>query len=446
MIFKIAMYGSFKTTAGYTWLNPNNLDIRKFEDISNHLSNKPSDGRLIQKDDLLGGFLIDKTNGCFCAFRFVDGGRDALGRAGVVITNWAFARYSDVCGKNIRALFDALNFKELPSSNEISLSVSFDFNQTKTLAEGVLNGNEVDCIFKLPDHINQNILVHFTINSLSKKATVKKYSPSKTESPSPKLKTPTINHRLRAKDKSDPWSIFISRRFLSYVFAFLILISAVFLLSPLNKKDLPISEGNRQLSQQTEKVKNKPILDIRKDNKSKDGDLFIDSLAVYVLGNDDFSWYTYNRSGQSELRLFPGTHSDDYGDIFVTFSAKKRKPTLSFSHPISISCEDNIFLFASTDNDNPNFFKFVLSKKEMSESFEPYLLDELRDFYSFQTDKSHPPLIRVLFHRNSIELVYDPSVPVISNNNYSNTLLQCEVISAPVPVIVVYSYKRPYDL
>ena len=88
--------------------------LQLFEVIESNLSQKYEDGRKLGNNELYGGYFVDIHNDLFIAFRFIDGGHDALGRTGVVITNWAVTQYSKILGKNIKPLFDRLTIKQMP--------------------------------------------------------------------------------------------------------------------------------------------------------------------------------------------------------------------------------------------------------------------------------------------------------------------------------------------
>ncbi len=190
MLFKIALYGSFKNTPGYTWVNPDGLDTSPF----GRIPGKPTDGRRIQDDEVRGGYFIDAAKDVFYAFRFINGGSDALGREGVVITNWITVPFSEIRGFNIRPLYDHLRLKELPrdiggidislssknasSHSEVSSNQNTEENFFSVLSPlektGAVQGTTVDALFDIPVSVRRgNPLVMFDLKGNDRTAEVK---------------------------------------------------------------------------------------------------------------------------------------------------------------------------------------------------------------------------------------------------------------------------------
>lgn len=180
MKFAIALYGSFKDSAGYAWKLPVGYDQGVFERIKRHFSKSYEDGRRLSSSELYGGYYIDIINDRFLAFRFIDGGEDALGRVGVVVINWAVTQYSGIVGKNIKSLYDRLTMRQMPLGECIDVDFKSEFafcgNVAGTIlgAERVLLGEEACSVFQLPiAKCCRDTLVEFVLMSQQKEASVK---------------------------------------------------------------------------------------------------------------------------------------------------------------------------------------------------------------------------------------------------------------------------------
>ena len=189
MKFAIALYGSFKDSAGYTWKLPCGYNKKIFETITSNFSQKHEDGRKLKQNELYGGYFIDVHNDRFVAFRFIDGDQDALGRSGVVVTNWAVTQYSKVVGKNIKLLFDRLTMKQMPLGESIDIDFPSDFSFSGSVSasilrsENVISGDKAECVFQIPK-CTKNILIQFTMKANQKEAIIK-FSPPYSEPPRP---------------------------------------------------------------------------------------------------------------------------------------------------------------------------------------------------------------------------------------------------------------------
>ena len=184
MKFTIALYGSFKDSAGYTWKLPNGYNKKLFEVIESNLSQKYEDGRKLGNNELYGGYFVDIHNDLFIAFRFIDGGHDALGRTGVVITNWAVTQYSKILGKNIKPLFDRLTIKQMPIDGSIDVDLPSEFTLSNNYTSNILGterdiwGEETLSLFKIPSSKCSRItLTQFALKENYKKASIKFLSP-----------------------------------------------------------------------------------------------------------------------------------------------------------------------------------------------------------------------------------------------------------------------------
>ena len=169
MKFSIALYGSLKDSAGYTWKALHDVDTNRLEEINFKLTKQYEDGRKIPAEAIFGGYYIDFNLDRFYAFRFMNGGYDNRGRAGVVVTNWAVSRYSEVAGKDIKALFEHLTFMQLPANGNMDIVLLPAPAENNSLLMGEtgkeLTGEEARRILQLPrGRSSGNILVELCID------------------------------------------------------------------------------------------------------------------------------------------------------------------------------------------------------------------------------------------------------------------------------------------
>jgi len=184
MKFAIALFGSFKDSPGYVWKLPSGHDGKVFENIASHCSRSYDDGRRLGPDEMYGGYFIDVVNDRFFAFRFIDGGEDSLGRAGVVVTNWAVGQYSSLAGKDLGPLFGRLAMREMPLGENIEVDLPGEFSFSGDSAdsvlgsERVLRGESAEGVFRLPAvKCRRQTMVEFVLKEQNKEASVRFLSP-----------------------------------------------------------------------------------------------------------------------------------------------------------------------------------------------------------------------------------------------------------------------------
>lgn len=93
---------------GYKWISKDpGINPSLLESVERYTTKlSPRDGRDIKDNDLLAGFLFLPEFSKAVAFRFIYGGRDALGRDGKVTMNCAFFLPSECKGKSLKGIFN----------------------------------------------------------------------------------------------------------------------------------------------------------------------------------------------------------------------------------------------------------------------------------------------------------------------------------------------------
>ena len=455
MNFTIALFGSFKDTNGYAWKLPNGINQNSLQDVANHFLKYYEDGRRLLPNEIYGGYFLDSANQVFYAFRFIDGGQDSYGRAGVVITNWAIAPFSEVCAKSIRTLFDLLTFKMLPESGKIFVSDTFEFSlAATTLSEGNLTGDAVDTVFRLPGTADKDVLVQFELKNQNKNATIKCFSPlRKHVFPKTKIKTvvqeipPPINKKKRGK------------RFSFHMVCASVLFVALILFgiglwpnkSRMTEVDSPIEQLNSSLHSEdvSQTVKDTSSYASTTGNDSNEDDTpsvssffykhpDVNSFAIFVIAKETCVW---KDTTTNNVAHFQRGRSIECGKTEFNLVIDKSVVSLQFYDPTPI------FQSGSSDNhDSLSFYindiddgKYILTVTDSSweirvdKRFKHTGESPLPSTYSNLTQESESyslkdvndiELAQLLIEANKISFNSYPSIPatfvLTEENNLSN--------------------------
>lgn len=436
MIFKLAMHGSFKNTAGYTWINPNKLDVRRIESIIHSLSNKRSDGRDIGGGDILGAYFIDTDEDLFYAFRYIDGGTDALGRAGVVITNCAVARYSDVCRKDIRKLFDALSFNELPANGEINVPDSFEFGIASALHEGALNGNEVDSVFRLPAAVDRNVIVQFELKSQGNTASVRYLSPAPRKPMKPealriasrpaKQEIPaTVAEKPMVQDTKSRigWNRFPYQMIIPGALVFALIVFAV---STMKEHDARQQNVNSVLetAQKDGSATGQNKISVLSFLEKNPGKKHIKSVCI--VADEDYSWYE-----KDSKRRLNQLRSEEYilGNNTITFSNDPRESSVVFYPFVPVRPADVL-------QEDPRKHKLCFVPDKFQKTFMNKKTDaDLQGAYSLRKNGEDHSALTLSIFGECVELEFDSSIPNMSFSAGTDDFLQ-NILSSANPTIL----------
>lgn len=445
MNLKIALFGSFRDSNGYTWRLPDEITQKQLQEVTNLFLKTYDDGRRLPLDEIYGGYFLDATHQMFYAFRFIDGGRDSRGREGVVITNWAVAPYASMGGKNIRSLYDRLTFSALPNPSEIIFSDSFEFiAPTTTLNEGVLSGDKVFSIFNLPTNIDRNSIVQFELKGIDKAATIKFISTPFSRTGFSKAKTNTMvqekKHPVIVKKNSkklNRFSIHIACTSILFVAFILFGIG----LWPNKSKKTEVDSQKEQLNinlqseDASQTAKDASSYVSTRGNDSNEDDIpsvssffykyDVNSFAIYVIAKESCVWKDIETNNVASLRH---RKPIECGKTDFDLVIDKSVLSLQFYYPTPISGA------GSSDNHDPLCFyidgiddeKYILTVTDSSweirvdKRFKHTGESPLSSTYSNLTresesyslrDKNDLELAQLLIESNRISFKSDPSIP-----------------------------------